>query len=182
MADVHPCTHARQFLCLMSQADVRIGSSDTSPTILIPVLVFRLTWNVRNITMAYCNFGSKAFRVKPASWDTTMLYFQPILWCSLSFASLCSQPFGKFLSSAQVFASGGELFIAALSPAATQDFIVSCMAVCGNRRRRYTLLEVLSQPGGGGGRFRGERQHGEFYITHPPFSFTKFLGKSRVFT
>ena len=34
----------------------------------------------------------------------------------------------------------------------------------------------------GGGCFCGERQHGGFYITPPPFSLAKFLGKSRVFT
>ena len=45
---------------------------------------------------------------------------------------------------------------------------------------RYALAFLVSCTQGGRGRICGERQHGRFYITPPPFSLAKFLDKSRV--
>ena len=153
---MHPCTHVRWFLCWMLPAGVLTGSSDTSPTILIPVLVVCLTWNFGNITLAYCNFGSKegpadrSFRVKTALWATTMLYFQPALWCPLQSASLCfmdPEPFRKFLSSTKVFASGAELFVVAGLPGRLKTLLCSAWNYVGTQRLHICFLNFcLNMP------------------------------------
>ena len=81
------------------------------------------------------NVGSKerpaSFRVKTASWATTMLYSQPTL-CPLHCASLCfmdPEPLRKLLSNTKVFASRAALFAAALLLGATQEFMVFCMEI-----------------------------------------------------
>ena len=90
----------------------------------------------------------RSFFVKTASLATSMLGFQPTSWCHLQLTSLGfmdPEPFRKFLSSTKVFASGAQLFAAAILPGPTPDFILFCMELRGNRTTRYTLVEFLSE-------------------------------------
>ena len=101
---------------------------------------------------AILQFGSKerpegrSFCVKTASWATTMVEFVPTFWCHLQLTSLCfmdPEPFRKFLSNTKVFASGAELFTAAVLPGPTQEFILFCMELRGSRKTRYMFVEFL---------------------------------------
>ena len=55
------------------------------------------------------------------------------------------EPFRKFLSSTKVFAHRAEFFAAAVLLGPTQDFLLFCMELRGNRKTRYTLVEFLSE-------------------------------------
>ena len=104
--------------------------------------------------MAYCTFSSKerparhSFCVKTASSATSMLGFQPIFWSHLQLTSVCLmvlELFRTFLSSTKMFASGVELFAAAVLPGPTQDFILFSMELRRNKKTRYALVEFLSE-------------------------------------
>ena len=73
-----------------------------------------------------------------------MLYLQPTLWCPLQFTRLCfmdPEPFRKFLSGSHEFAKWAELFTAVVLLGPTQDFILFCMELRGNRKTRSALVE-----------------------------------------